>query len=327
MQPPILSVVIPLYNGAAFIEATLRSLAEQTRRDFEVIVVDDGSTDGGGAAVTAFAEGLGADGPAVVLIRQDNAGVSATRNRGMAAASADLIGFLDADDLWAPDKVACHVALLAARPDIDLSFSGFDYIDTAGRNLFEGVTPREGVLPFEQLMIKNYIHNSTVVARRSALAACGGFDVSLSNYEDYDLWLKVAALRPANVYAFRRSLAFYRRHGAQATRDWRKMREGWGRVSARLAAEHREAWAKVEPRSWVCHAEYCASLAYNAGEIAEMRRLMAELWERAGLRVLRQKDALVMTGVWLVTYLPRPLQIVVGRAVYLLRKLVRSARA
>ena len=129
---PCLSVVIPAYNAATHIEAALQSLAKQSRSDFEVLVIDDGSTDDTAARVRAFAEGLPPGGPWLRLIQKANGGVSAARNDALAAARAPLIGFLDADDRWSPDKVAAHVALMTNRTELELTFSGFRFVNESG---------------------------------------------------------------------------------------------------------------------------------------------------------------------------------------------------
>jgi glycosyltransferase involved in cell wall biosynthesis len=326
VETPCLSVVVPLYNGRDYIVDALRSLVGQTRRDFEVIVVDDGSTDDAGDLVRDFAKNSGPDRPIITLQRQANAGVSAARNRGIAATRAPYVGFLDADDLWAPDKVASHLALMMAHPSIDLSFSGYDHVDAAGHNLFEGMIPSEGILPFKTLMIRNVIHTGTVIARREAIIACRGFDPSLSHYEDFDLWLRIAATRPDNVYAIARSLASYRRHGTQTTQNWRKMDESWRRLSSALDERYPADWALVRREAYVNHRKYCASLAHNAGDVVQTRVIVADLWATAGPRILARKDGLIMTGIYLVSYLPAWLEVGMRRVVFLARKLAHGRR-
>jgi glycosyltransferase involved in cell wall biosynthesis len=318
--------VIPIYNGCAYIVAALQSLVAQTRRDFEIIVIDDGSTDGSIDLVRAFAASTAADDPAIRVIRQDNAGVSAARNRGIAAARADYVGFLDADDLWAREKVAHHVGLMAAHPAIDLTFSGFDHIDAAGRNLSAGLVPTEGALRLERLMTRNVIHSSAVIARREAVVAAGGFDPALSFYEDVDLWLRVAALRPDNLHAIAQPLASYRRHPSQTTRNWRKIEDGWHGFTAGLAARHPDEWARVKRNAYLHHREYCASLAYDAGDLSQARAIVAGLWRHAGAGLFARKDSLIMTAACLVSYLPDRPRGAVRAMVSLCRTLSRRLR-
>lgn len=323
---PSLSVIIPAYNGRDYILETLRSLTGQTRRDFEIIVIDDGSSDDTAQIVTAFITAHGAAEPEIRLLQQANAGVSAARNRGIAEARAPLVGFVDADDLWASEKVALHLDLMAQRPDIDMSYSGFDFIDGDSQDQFDGICPPEGVLGLEQLMVRNLIHTGTVVARRDVVQQCGGFDTQLSTFEDFDLWLKIAAIRPANIYGMARSLACYRRHGNQATGNWRKMQQGWAMVAQRLARDHPAQWGRAGLDAWICNTEYCASLAYNAGDVADMRRLMGEVWAKGLWRVMRHKNALFMSGVCAATFLPRVVQIWLGKGYLALRKAIYALR-
>ncbi|NLZ30356.1 MAG: glycosyltransferase family 2 protein, partial [Methanomicrobiales archaeon] len=107
---PEVSVVIPLYNKAPYIARALSSIIAQTRQDFEVIVIDDGSTDGGEEIVRGF------DDPRIRVIRQENRGVSAARNRGIEAARADFIAFLDADDEWMPTHLGALLRLRGRYP-------------------------------------------------------------------------------------------------------------------------------------------------------------------------------------------------------------------
>lgn len=308
MSVPRMSIVIPVFNGRDYIVETLRSLDQQTVTDFEIVVVDDGSTDGVGDVVREFAASRDNAQPEIRLLRQDNAGVSSARNHGIREARAELIGFVDADDLWAPEKAALHIALMAEQPQLDLTYSGFDFINGDGGDEFDGIIPPAGILPLEKLMLRNLIHTGTVVARRAAILQCDGFDTQLKAFEDFDLWLKIAALRPDNVFGIARALACYRRHGDQATGSWRNMRSGWETVAARLEREHPAIWAKTCGAAWICNTEYCASLAHRAGEIADMRTLIKHMWRKGGWENLRHKNALFMTGVWLTTYLPQRAQ-------------------
>jgi len=326
MTGPRLSVVVPLHNGRDYIAAALESLVRQTCRDLEIVVVDDGSTDDGGDLVRRFVEEQAAHTPAIIVIEQPNRGVAAARNAGVAAAKADLVGFLDADDRWSPAMADAHLAVMAAEPSLALSCSGFNYIDGAGRPLFEGLSPREGTIPLQQLMAHNIIHTSTVVARREVLQACGGFDATLPGFEDYDLWLKIAARSPRAIHAVPHRLADYRRHEGQFNRDWRPMMAGWQRIAARLERDHSDEWADVGRSAWISVYAYCASLAYNAGETDDTRRLMASAWQRGGVRLLLGRDTSIMTGAAISSFLPRPLQSVMRVAVRSLRRCAYEMR-
>lgn len=307
---PVLSVVIPVYNGERHLPVCLESLWAQSRSDFEIVLVDDGSTDGSGAIADRFA--ARADGPELRIVRQPNAGVSAARNRGMREARADLVGFLDCDDLWYREKVALQVEAMATNPDIDLCFTGFRIVDDAGHDLLERSVPSAGPMPIAKLMPRNTIHTSTVVARRAALLATGGFDEALATFEDFDLWLRVGALRDPGILALPDCLCDYRRHATQTTKDWHGMHKGWQQVAHRIERDHPELWEPVRAKAWSHNLEYCASLAYNAGDIPQMRELMREALGHATGAILRRPDGVIMTGVMVCSYLPRPVQLVIG---------------
>ena len=319
---PALSVIIPVWNGERYLPESLACLAAQTRRDFEVIVVDDGSTDGSAALVEAFAQTPGA--PSVSLIRQANAGVSAARNRGIAAARAPLIGFLDCDDLWTPDKVAQQLAVLEAHPEIDLCFTGFSFIDGAGRDLPERSLPPEGPVSVEALLPRNFIHTSTVIVRRSALERVGGFDTGLSTFEDFELWLRIGALRDPGILGLRQILCRYRRHATQTTRDWTAMHDGWRATVERIGQRHPAAWARVRSKALAYNLEYCASLAWNSGDVPAMRALMRRALHAGAPHVLARTDGVVMTGILVCSYLPRRLQLLIGEAFLRLRRSKRQ---
>jgi len=115
--PPLVTCIVPVYNGEAFLGEALDSIVAQRHRPIEILVIDDGSTDGTAGIAAAAREA------AVRYARQDNAGGAAARNRGIAMAQGDFVAFLDADDLWPPDKLDRQLARFAARPDLDVSLA------------------------------------------------------------------------------------------------------------------------------------------------------------------------------------------------------------
>jgi GT2 family glycosyltransferase len=212
---PAVSVIIPAYNAAAFIAEAVQSVRAQTFRDFEIIVVDDGSTDGTDEVVRRL-------GPGVRYHRQPNRGVAAARNAGIELSRGDLVCFLDADDLWMPDKLARQTAFMAAHPDIGLLFadateSHGDVVQKAsivasmrcGAAIASQV-PIEGA--FRKLLVENFVPTSSVMLRRVAVATAGLFDVTLPNVEDRDMWLRIAAHFP--IACLPQVLVRKRSHGA-----------------------------------------------------------------------------------------------------------------
>jgi glycosyltransferase involved in cell wall biosynthesis len=203
------SVVIPVWNRASWIGDALDSVAQQTRAPEEVIVVDDGSTDG--TADVAAAHPLV---PSVVTIA--HAGVAAARNRGIEAARGDLVAFLDSDDLWLPEKLARHVPMFTGSDAPALGCTHYEVWDRVGDAWTVSQTRRHpGPLDVETLLAMNRIGTLTVVARRAELLARGGFDETLVRGSDYDLWLRCAEREP--VHVLEEVLAIHRRHPDRLT--------------------------------------------------------------------------------------------------------------
>ena len=190
-----MSVVIPLYNKAAYISRAVQSVLAQQVQDFEVLVVDDGSTDAGPEIASAFAD------PRLRVVRQENAGEGAARNRGGLEAQASLVAFCDADDEWFPEFLPTILRLHAAFPQCGMFATGYLMRDPNGRDsspILRGLPDRpwEGVL-------KDYfatacqsdppVCSSSVAVRRDALEAVGGFPTRVRIGTDLLGWARLAA--------------------------------------------------------------------------------------------------------------------------------------
>jgi len=183
------SVVIPLYNARDVIRATIHTVLAQTWTDCEIVVVDDGSTDGSDAVVREFGE-------RVRYIRQENRGVARARNRGVAESRGEYIAFLDHDDLWHPTKLEKQVAVLDRRPEVGMVVTDVAHLDREGRPMGvvgAGYNPAE---PFARLFVRGYVPTpSAAMLRRSVLASVGGFDERFegAGLDDHELWTRIAA--------------------------------------------------------------------------------------------------------------------------------------
>jgi len=192
---PRVSIITPAYNVAPFIGTALRSLLAQTMRDWEAVVVDDGSTDATAETVAVFPDSR------IRLIRQDNAGVSAARGRAMAAASGDCLLFLDADDWLAPDALERLLAALDAEPDAVAAYGPFAFV---AEDAVPGDTPlrvKSGPFPsgdvVAALLRENLLANGGhLLVRRGAMARCGGFRAHIRYGEDWECWIRLALLGP-----------------------------------------------------------------------------------------------------------------------------------
>ena len=189
MTSPIVSVIIPAYNAAAFIGETLDSVYAQTFKDFEVVVVNDGSpdTDELERALERYAAKLR-------YLKQDNQGAAAARNTGITAARGEFVAFLDADDMWLPTFLEKQLDLLERTPaDVvwaDALISGDSPL--AGRTFMQVQPSFDEVTPENLLSVRVTVLTSTVVARRQPIIDVGLFDATLRRGQDFELWLKLA---------------------------------------------------------------------------------------------------------------------------------------
>ncbi len=182
------SIIIPTYNRCDFVCEAIDSVRKQTFEDFELIVVDDGSTDGTESAVRDI------DDPRLRYMRQPNRGVSAARNVGVANSCGPLIAFLDSDDLWLPEKLAVQLRFMEQNPEVSICQTE-ELWHRKGRRVNPKVKhqKRSGWI-FADCLPLCIVSPSAVMMRRDAFDALGGFDEGLAACEDYDLWLR-ASLR------------------------------------------------------------------------------------------------------------------------------------
>src|SRR6516225_6449942 len=217
IEHPRVSVVIPLYNKADVLKDTLAAVLRQTVQAFEVIIVDDGSTDGGGVLVETARD------PRFRLLRQANLGVSAARNRGILEAQAEWVALLDADDLW----LSTHLAdLVSAVQDAGVIGAFTNYIfESRGLPAVENGVPSQRVDDYFSFALANGgypIHTSSVLFRREQLIDCGLFAVGKSMGEDIDMWCRLAFRGPFR-YVARPSATYRDATGSGAlTRQFRK---------------------------------------------------------------------------------------------------------
>jgi teichuronic acid biosynthesis glycosyltransferase TuaG len=183
------SVVIPAFNAVDTILRALRSVAGQTLKPREVIIVDDGSADGTFDAAREFESQM--EGISLIVIKQENKGAGAARNRALKESSQPIIAFLDADDEWLPKKLERSLHHMEAGNYTLVGHNGY-IVEVGKESIIDGARRyHEGASPYVSLYRKGYLDTCTVVARKDALLAAGGFDESLLNAQDFELWLRV----------------------------------------------------------------------------------------------------------------------------------------
>jgi glycosyltransferase involved in cell wall biosynthesis len=306
-MPSPVSVIMPAHNAGRYIEEAAASVKAQTWPDLELIVCDDGSTDDTPPRLAAIRGTWGGPGRGMTVIRQDNAGAGAARNTALAAATGEVVVFMDADDRLHPDLVARLVGRLRAEAGADLVFPDHRYIDAAGAEIGHCSRARSDRFDAIDLMIENPIHSATGVAvRRRAVDLASGFDPALPACIDLDLFVRIGLQRPGNIVAAREVLADYRKRDGQITSDWRRMRRGWTTVAGKLAEAGRPLTRDERRRARAPQSLYWSSIAYEAGDHAAARRLIATVWLRDPRYAARSPLARIRTLSCLASFLPRP---------------------
>lgn len=187
-MPPKISVIIPTYNRRVYVQEAIDSVLAQTYTDYEIIVVDDGSTDGTGAALQERY------GERIQYIWQENQGESVARNRAINMATGDYIALLDSDDLWLPEKLEKQMALLQDDPDCAGVYCKASFIDAEGHPLSWPPMgrPLDTKDPLAHLALACPVPGSTAIIRAGLLDQVGLYDPSIQHGEDWDLWLRMA---------------------------------------------------------------------------------------------------------------------------------------
>ncbi|MDX6482887.1 MAG: hypothetical protein QOE95_658 [Gaiellaceae bacterium] len=194
------AVLLPVRNGERYLRQAVDSMLGQTFRDFELVVVDDGSTDGSAALAEAV------DDARLRLVRQEPLGLVEALRRGLAETTAPLVARMDADDLSLPTRLERQLAALVG--DVVLVGCGFEAIDEDGRVTGSWLLPGDDAALRRRLLLRNPFAHGSVVFRRDAVVQAGGYRADYGANEDYDLWRRLArdgrlAARPEVLYRYR----------------------------------------------------------------------------------------------------------------------------
>ena len=188
---PLISVVMAAKNYARFLPTAVDSVFAQTIADWELVIIDDGSTDETPAAVRPYLRD-----PRVRYVRSDRLGQSRAKNLGERLSRGGFIAYLDADDAWLPTKLEKQLAVFAEHPECGVVFTARELIDDAGRTIAPNAQQTTTAFPrghvFEQIFLKNFVCFSSAMVKKQVFDRVGGFDPNLDLAIDYDLWLRVA---------------------------------------------------------------------------------------------------------------------------------------
>jgi glycosyltransferase involved in cell wall biosynthesis len=264
----LVSVIIPAFNAADTIGETLSCVANQTHRELEILVVDDGSTDGTVEIAASIQD------PRLRIESIPNAGVSAARNQGVMETAGEYVAFLDADDLWLPTKLERQIEMLEATSEAGLSVTAATRVNAAARPL-EHMPVWEGEDPCEALLLHSMVIGciSSGVVRRSVLERAGGFDQQLSQSADWDLWLRLA--RTTKFAVIDEPLVLYRSHPQSMSRDIALLEFDTFRVLDKFFADPESVpWSHLRARAYGTHWMVCSGSYLHAAQLRSSVRCL-----------------------------------------------------
>lgn len=293
-QSPRVSIVIPAFNCSRYIETSLHSVLGQDFESYEIVIVDDGSTDGTSETLRSLQH---AHPDKIRLFHQANSGSAVARNRGISEARGDLIAFIDSDDIWLPLKLSAQVRYLDGHPDVDLVCSGWaelhanddskslaDRFQTDGD--FETVDTNSSGWLYISLLTECIVWTSTVVMRKSLSERIGGFDPEFRQGQDYDYWLR--ASRETKITKLASVMALYRIRNGSVTRSVHAKNYQYQVLSKSL-------------RQWGRHCRTGRRLPW-----ATLRRRLASTWYYFGAAQMesRMYTRAILSGLRTLSYWP-----------------------
>jgi len=259
MPKPLVSIVLPTYNGSKFLEEAIRSCLSQSYSHFELVIVDDASTDGTPEIIAGY-ESL--DGRIRSVRHASNLGLPTALNSGFAMTCGDLLTWTSDDNLYRPNALSVLVNFMKTNPQVDIVYTGYSFIDEEGR-----VVGRHSVLPSEELPYHNSV-GACFLHRRRVYEKLGGYDIDASLVEDYDFWLR--AFGSFTFCALPEDLYFYRIHT--------------GSLSYRAADRTKMATRRILERNLYSWDKKSRSLAHlrlarDAADMGDSRVAWSSFWK------------------------------------------------
>ena len=258
---PSVSVVVTAYNVASYIGAAIDSVLAQSYRDFELIVMDDGSTDDTATVAERFSDAR------IRLVRTAHQGAATELRDGIWRSHGRYIALLEGDDVWDRSKLARHVEFLDSHAAADMTFSWSRIIDEQGRDTGLTSPPWVGPISFSELLADDVVLTaSAMVFRRDALIDAGGIDTSLDACFDLDACLRIGALRQGNLWAIPEFLTSHRRRAGQITADVDKLDRSFEQLLQKARWFAPRVAPIVEPVARSNMQRRCAYRWYQAGD-------------------------------------------------------------
>ena len=239
---PLVSVVIPTYNSAKFITQTIDSVLSQTYSNYEIIVVDDGSTDASNSICHALAQ----TDERIRLVWQRNKGLAAARNTGIRHSMGEYIAFLDSDDLWHPEKLSQHVKLLNQYTNVGVSYSASKFINEQGQEIGLSQQPKCQNIQAKDVFLRNPVGNGSAPVIRKAVFTEISFKTDddiqffhecLRQSEDIECWVRIATTTNWQFAGIAQALTYYRVNNGGLSANVEKQFESW-QSACKLMAEY-----------------------------------------------------------------------------------------
>ncbi len=271
---PKVTIVIPAYNAMAYLPQTLSSTLNQTYNDFEVLIINDGSTD----TIQDWFQSV--KDSRVHLISQENKGLAGARNTGIHNSDSEYIAFLDADDLWEPTKLAKQVDLLDRLQKVGLVYCWVAYINETGQLTGRIFCHEDSGFVWKSLVAHNIVECGSVpLVRRNCFETLGVFDQNLGSYaEDWDMWLRIAWNYPFAVC--KEPLVYYRQTPGSASRHWSAMRDSF-EVVIEKAFQDKPEFQGLKARSY---GEANVCLAWKCLQSCDRDLQQAQAFRRSALQ-------------------------------------------
>ncbi len=269
-----ISVIVPAYNSEQTILATITSVQNQTFTDWEIVVINDGSTDNTLKTLEQIQD------KRIIIYSYENQGLSSARNRGITKAAGEFVTFLDADDLWSPDKLELQLKAFQENPEAGVAYSlavgGLEHAE----NLFTFVEGNKTIYQGQvycQLLLENFIGcGSNILVRREAIESVGFFDLQLNSCEDWDYYLRLAA-KWSFVCVAKQQIIHRQTSGSMRTKV--AVMEKAGLLTLRKAFEATPQFNYLKNQSLARFYSYCADLYYiNDRDGKNTRKALQNLW-------------------------------------------------
>ena len=270
---PKISIIIPCYNQAKYLQYTLESVQNQTFNNWECIVVDDGSKDNSAQIIQNYIK----KNNRFNYIFQENRGLSAARNMGILASKGSFIAFLDSDDLWDPKMLEKTIEYLDNNSEISIVSGAWDHIDEKGQTITSKLGPSVSDNYFQDLLLWNLFPIHATLSRKEIFEKCGCFDTNLTACEDWDFWIRAASAGYKFGY-IHDLIAHYRRHMNCMSLDIERMEKNYFHVINKFYSKNRDQEiSKLKPFSSIFSffrlIRYCNELNINTKRIEYQNRI------------------------------------------------------